>query len=215
LFGEAFSGLAGTRPELGSLISGDDRDYYYVTLVVVVVCAAAVLALSRTRLGLYLRGMSESATALNTLGLNVNITRVIVFATSAFFAGVAGALYIGQIGRLSALSFNAAYSLLYLAVFVVASVLPGMLVPAIVAAGLLVVLPSYISSVTLEVQSMLFGGSAVVMAVLADRSALWAAWRARLDSRLDATVASGERRIRSGPMPARTAMARSSAGGQR
>lgn len=204
LFGQSFGGIEGRRPELGGLLSpSNDIDFYYVVLFVVLLSAAAILLLCRTRLGLYLRAMAGSSTALNTLGLSVNISRAIVFAVSAFFAGIAGALYLGQIGRLSALSFASSYSLLYLAVFVVAGVLGGMVVPSLVAAFLLVVMPSYMTSVTLEIQSMMFGSVAVLVAVLSDREIGLVRIRRRLDGWLDRAEESGVRRRLVGPVAAR------------
>lgn len=201
LFGQSNNGLPGRRPSLGSLLEpGNDKHYYYVSLVVVLSSAALILLLCRSRLGLYLRAMAGSSLALNTMGLNVHVTKAIVFAISAFFAGVAGALYIGQIGQLSALSFSSSYSLLYLAVFVVAAILPGLLLPSFVAAGLLLVLPSYLTSVTLEVQSMLFGSVAVLIALVGDRRPDWPALKRRADARLDRALAAGDRRRGWGPM---------------
>jgi len=101
--------------------------------------------------------MADSPTALTTLGLGLNVTRALVFSTSAFFAGIAGALYIALSGSVSGVSFNSAYSLLYLAVLTVAAVASDFVVSAFLAAGLFLVLPSYFGSITLEVQTMLFG----------------------------------------------------------
>ena len=52
---------------------------------------------SRARLGRVLRGLSESPTAVSTMGLSTNTTRVIVFCISAFLAGMSGILYAGSV----------------------------------------------------------------------------------------------------------------------
>ena len=60
------------------------------------------------------------------MGLGLHVTRVLVFSVSAFFAGVAGALYMSQTTRLGAPSFNSLNSLLYLAVVVAAGAVVGL-----------------------------------------------------------------------------------------
>jgi ABC-type branched-subunit amino acid transport system ATPase component/branched-subunit amino acid ABC-type transport system permease component len=88
-FTELASGRAMPRP---NGFESDER-YYYVVLAFLVVTALAMVAIDRARLGRVLRGMSESSTAMSTMGLNTTLSRVIVFCISSFFAGIAGILY--------------------------------------------------------------------------------------------------------------------------
>jgi ABC-type branched-subunit amino acid transport system ATPase component len=52
-----------------------------------------MVGLHRARLGRLLRGLAEAQTAVSTLGLNTNVTRLIVFCLSGFLAGIGGTLY--------------------------------------------------------------------------------------------------------------------------
>jgi ABC-type branched-subunit amino acid transport system ATPase component/branched-subunit amino acid ABC-type transport system permease component len=70
-----------------------DRAWYYVTVAFLLLAVGAILAIRRSRLGRIVRGLSESTTAVTTLGLNANTTRIIVFCISGFMAGIAGVLY--------------------------------------------------------------------------------------------------------------------------
>ncbi|MDQ1726776.1 MAG: hypothetical protein QOK14_821 [Frankiaceae bacterium] len=70
----------------------DQKQFFYVVLAVVVVAAGLVVAVQRSRLGRVLQGMSGSPTAVAAMGLNVNVTKVVVFCLSAFVAGIAGVL---------------------------------------------------------------------------------------------------------------------------
>lgn len=70
-----------------------DRSFYYVVLGFFIFAVICILLLRSSRLGRVVRGMSESNTAVNTLGLNTDMTRTIVFCISGFFAGLAGILY--------------------------------------------------------------------------------------------------------------------------
>jgi ABC-type branched-subunit amino acid transport system ATPase component/branched-subunit amino acid ABC-type transport system permease component len=70
-----------------------DKAYYYVVLAVLVAVSLLMVAIHQGRLGRVLRGMSEAPRAVATLGLSVNVTKVIVFCVAAFIAGLAGVLY--------------------------------------------------------------------------------------------------------------------------
>ena len=87
------SGRAVPRPSIGS----SDKTYYLLVLALTVLTALVMVAIHEGRLGRVLRGLSDSPVAVATMGLNTNITRVIVFCLSAFFAAIAGVLYAASI----------------------------------------------------------------------------------------------------------------------
>lgn len=70
-----------------------DLQFYYVALLVLIVVGLVMLLIHSTRLGRVLQAMSDSPTAVGVMGLNTDMTRVIVFCISAFFAAVAGIVY--------------------------------------------------------------------------------------------------------------------------
>jgi ABC-type branched-subunit amino acid transport system permease subunit len=146
-----------------------------------------LLAMRRAQLGRFFRAMADSPTALTTMGLGINVTRLIAFVVSAFFAGIAGALYIVQIGTATPVSFPATNSLLYLAVLTVAGAVSGYLTSAFLAAALLIVVPSYVS-LSPDVQSMLFGAVCVLAALVSDGRIDWAGLKARFGARVEAAA---------------------------
>jgi ABC-type branched-subunit amino acid transport system ATPase component len=89
MFTSLGEGRAMPRPS----IAGTDKAYYYLVLALVVVTALVMVAVHAGRLGRILRGMADAPLAAAVLGLSTNVTRVIVFCISAFFAAVAGVLY--------------------------------------------------------------------------------------------------------------------------
>ena len=196
------AGLRAPRPRIGSLNPNDPETWYYIVLAVVAVCCAALVLLRRSLLGRFLRAIADSPTALTTLGLGVNVTRVLVFAVSAFFAGIAGALFAMQIGRVNYISFPAVNSLMYLAILTVTGAVSGYVTSAFLAAFFLAVMPSYLTGITFEIQSMLFGGVAVAAALISDRVGVGAAAGARLRQWLGRAAEVSERR-RSGAGPVR------------
>ncbi|WP_234293584.1 branched-chain amino acid ABC transporter permease, partial [Nocardia jinanensis] len=98
----------------------DDRSYYYVVLGVVVLTAVIVVVLTETRLGRLGRGMADSPVAIATSGLDLRVTRVLVFCISAFFASVAGALLGVLLTTATAESYPSFQSLVLLAVLALA-----------------------------------------------------------------------------------------------
>ncbi|MGW6007863.1 ABC transporter permease subunit [Streptomyces sp. NPDC055210] len=85
------TGIGRAMPRPGGFES--DRAYYYVVLAFFVVTAVVMVVIHRGRLGRVLKGLAESPLAVRTLGLDVNLTRLLVFCIAGFFAGVAGILY--------------------------------------------------------------------------------------------------------------------------
>jgi ABC-type branched-subunit amino acid transport system ATPase component/branched-subunit amino acid ABC-type transport system permease component len=71
----------------------DDKAYYYLALAILFGSCLLVSAIQRGRLGRMLRGLGEAPTAVGTLGLTANMTRVIVFCVSAFLAGIGGIVH--------------------------------------------------------------------------------------------------------------------------
>jgi ABC-type branched-subunit amino acid transport system permease subunit len=169
----------------------------------VVVCCSALVLVRRTLLGRFLRAIADSPTALTTLGLGVNVTRVLVFSVSAFFAGIAGALFAMQIGRVNYISFPVINSLMYLAILTVTGAVTGYVTSAFLAAFFLAVMPSYLTSITFEIQSMLFGGIAVAAALISDRVAVGAGIATRFRGWLSRAADSSEARRGQGTGPAR------------
>ncbi|MBA2950828.1 branched-chain amino acid ABC transporter permease [Streptomyces himalayensis] len=91
-------GATGTLPATRPALLAGDTAFYYVLLAAAVAGSLMVAAIGRSRLGRLLWAMADSPTMLSTLGLGlgVNVTRVTVFAISAFVAGIAGALHASQ-----------------------------------------------------------------------------------------------------------------------
>jgi len=213
MFGNHASGLVGRRPEFGPIHANSDTAFYYVLLAVVGVSCAVLVAVQRARLGRFLRALADSPIALSTMGLGLHVTRVLVFSLSAFFAGVAGGLYMSQTTRLGAPSFNSLNSLLYLAVVLAAGAFSGFVTSAFLAAAALVVVPNYLTSVTVEVQSLLFGAAALAAALVADGRVDWSVVGARWSAWAQRTIEGSRELRRRSPVRDRELQAHAAAGG--
>jgi branched-subunit amino acid ABC-type transport system permease component len=158
MFGTS-TALKTARPHMFNLQS--DRGYYFLLLACGLLGMGFVTMIERARLGRLLRGMSDSPTALSTLGTNTNVTRVLVFCASAFLAGVSGALVAGLFPSISSAPFPYLQSLIVLAVLMISGrrTIPS----AIIATFLLTIPAGYIHGSRVgDIEQMVFGLAAVV-----------------------------------------------------
>jgi branched-chain amino acid transport system permease protein len=75
--------------------------YYYLALATLFICFMLCRAFVRSPVGTAVIGIRESEQRAEALGYNVRAYRIIVFAVSSAFAGLAGALYAGFAGFVS------------------------------------------------------------------------------------------------------------------
>ncbi|HEY3673953.1 MAG TPA: branched-chain amino acid ABC transporter permease/ATP-binding protein, partial [Acidimicrobiia bacterium] len=170
MFGPTSEGIKAARPsfDLGPFHAGTDTGIYFVILVVVVVIAVGVAVLSETRLGKLLRAMGDSPLALETAGLNVNVTRVIVFCISAFIAAISGALTASLFTYAIGNNFPSFSSLTLVALVVV--IVFGEPWYAFIASAVIVLVPLYVTwgNIGLYITA-LFGAGAVLMPAFRDK----------------------------------------------
>ena len=102
------------RVDLPLLSTTGDRGFFLLSAVAFTACALGVLAVRRGRYGRQLTALNDSPAACATLGLNINNTKLVVFAASAGLAGLSGALFGGLRGSVGPNDFVALGSLLLL-----------------------------------------------------------------------------------------------------
>lgn len=193
MFGPALI-VSAPRPTYGPFDGTSDIGLYYLLVTAAVICLVAMAALGRSRLGDVLRAMSESPTLLATHGLDVNVAKVLVFAISSFFAGVAGALAITQTGGASGVSFAPLFSLVFLAVLAISGT--RLIRSAVIASLLFAVAPGYLTSFDADRQSLAFGLAALCAALVLGSRGQMRAWVTR-------SVAAGETRLTRSPVRSR------------
>jgi ABC-type branched-subunit amino acid transport system ATPase component/branched-subunit amino acid ABC-type transport system permease component len=181
MFGPSANGLAEPRPELSWLPVYSDRGFYYLIVILATVTAGLVITLNRSRLGRLLRGMADSPTALSTSGSSVNVTRVLVFCLAAFLAAIGGALVGSAQGNISPVAYDPLLSLNYFVLIML--VLGGVPWYAVVAAGSLILIPSYIAGSTVStILQLVFGASVIFLAFAPKRSAELSPLQRKIDS---------------------------------
>lgn len=88
--GEA--GLSSMRMPSMGLTFGSTLEVYYLTLGWTVLCIALLYAYTRTPFGRLTLALRDNEQRIRFLGYNAHATKIVVFAISAMFAGVAGGL---------------------------------------------------------------------------------------------------------------------------
>jgi ABC-type branched-subunit amino acid transport system ATPase component/branched-subunit amino acid ABC-type transport system permease component len=95
--GFMFTTLATGRVMPRPSFAKSDASFYRFVLAVVLVLVLLIGLIHRGRLGRLLRGLGDAPTAVSTLGLSTNLTRIIVFCISASITAIAGILYGSQV----------------------------------------------------------------------------------------------------------------------
>jgi branched-chain amino acid transport system permease protein len=150
-FGKSFSGIAKVS----------DYRYVYITMVISIVVMYSYI---RSRYGRALIAIREDRIAAAASGINVTRTKVLTFTISAFFVGVAGAIYAHYITILVPTYFNFSKYSEFLAIVILGG--SGSLTGSIVAAPILSALPQLISYVLPEFASYRMLIYAVILVVV-------------------------------------------------
>lgn len=106
--GEA--GISSMRSPAWGLDFGDAIQVYYLTLVWVVMSIALLYAFTLTPMGRLTFALRENGHRLQFLGYNVHRLRVLVFALSAMFSGIAGGLQALNLESANYVLFDMHYS---------------------------------------------------------------------------------------------------------
>lgn len=114
-----FTGLSIASTNLGPIAMNGPRGMYYFCFVVVVICVAAILSFLSTKTGRSIMAVRDSEAAAAAMGINVARTKVVLFTTSAFFAGIAGDLFARVQGLVQPADFPLSFSLFFLAAVIV------------------------------------------------------------------------------------------------
>ena len=150
------------RPEIFGVSMDGDRAFYGFVLLLVLAGVAAVEVVRITRLGRVLRALADSPVAMQSLGINPVVPRVLVFCFTGFLAAIAGGLLGTLTLSVNAQTFDFFQSLVWVAALVAAG--PSSLGGAVLAAVLLVWVPAVVGSPTVvEWQPIAFGIAAIFL----------------------------------------------------
>jgi len=107
-------------PALGlSFVLKSDIAKYYLILILTVILVILAKNILKTRAGRAFVAIRDSDIAAEVIGINLPMYKTLAFATSAFYAGIAGGLYGFLLGFFDPFTFNLALSIVFLAMAVV------------------------------------------------------------------------------------------------
>ena len=121
-------------------ITGTPKDSTYVIgFVLIFITLIVILNLVNSRSGRAIMAIRDNRIAAEATGINITKYKLIAFALSAFFAGVAGVLYSHNLSSLVATKFDYNYSILILVFVVLGGI--GSMRGSVIAAVILTALP--------------------------------------------------------------------------
>jgi hypothetical protein len=129
---------------------------YAVVGVVFAVIALLIVNFKRATAGLVFASIRSSEPASLTSGISIVQAKLILFATSAFVAGLGGALYASVVGSATTRSFNALVGIVWLAVVVTWGV--RSVVGAILAGMIFAIAPTRLSVILILILFFIAGG---------------------------------------------------------
>ncbi len=135
---------------------GDRIEMYAIVAVVFGVLALLIVNLKRATSGLVFASIRSSEPASMTTGISIVRTKLILFAASAFVAGLGGALYASTVGSATPRSFNALIGIVWLAIVVTWGV--RSVVGALLAGMIYAIVPSRLSVILILMLVVVIGG---------------------------------------------------------
>jgi branched-chain amino acid transport system permease protein len=154
---EGSQGLTVIQPEApGWLGLADDQFLYLLILAFSAVMFLAAWSVTRGQLGRAVKAVRDAEIPASTLGVDLGATKTRVFAVSACYAGVAGALYVFAIGFVAPEAFTLTISFAFLAAIVVGGL--ATISGALFGALFIQFVPVYASDVNDALTGVIYGG---------------------------------------------------------
>ncbi len=160
------NGMAVPDATLGSLVlTSDTNAFYYVCLAVAAIMTWVAVNIVNSRIGRAFVALRESEVAAETNGINLSRYKTIAFALSAFYTGLAGALYAQAVTFIAPDGFTIFLSIQFLAVIIIGGM--GSILGSILGAITLAVLPEIFAKLPAEWGApMVFYGAALILVII-------------------------------------------------
>ena len=162
---EGTQGLTVAQPTAPSWTGlADDQFLYLLTLAIAILMIALAWNLVRGQTGRAIEAVRDREIAAATVGIDLAGTKTRVFAVSAAYAGVAGALYVFAIGFVAPEAFTVTVSLAFLAAIVVGGL--ATISGAVFGALFIEFVPVYAADVNDALTGVVYGGVLIVFMFL-------------------------------------------------
>lgn len=112
-------GMMAPWASLGRYVFDSDTKYYYFVMPIAMLMTFLARNIGRTRVGRAFIAIRDNDLAAEVMGINLFTYKILAFAISAFFAGIAGALWGPFLGRISPEHFTLLDAIWYLGMIIV------------------------------------------------------------------------------------------------
>lgn len=118
---------------VGSLTLSSNTQYYYFLLILVLLSVFVSHSIEHSNLGRSFKAVRDDEIAAASSGINLTFTKVLSFALSACFAGIAGSLYAAMSTYISPDTFSFDQSIIFFAMVLIggAGTVPGPVIGAV------------------------------------------------------------------------------------
>ena len=167
------------HPVIGPYDLGSQQSLYYVILAGIGIVTFIALRLKDSRLGRSWMALREDEDVARAMGINHVTTKLLAFASGAFFAGLGGTLFAAKLSSAYPQSFQFLVSINVLALIIIGGMgsIPGVIVGGLVLMGLPDILREFA-----EYRYLVYGAVLVAM-MLIKPEGLWPEERRRLELR--------------------------------
>jgi branched-chain amino acid transport system permease protein len=147
------------------VLTSNTNGFYYVCLIVASLMTWVAVNIVNSRTGRAFVALRESEIAAQTNGINLAGYKTIAFAISAFYTGLAGALYAQAVTFIAPDGFTIFLSIQFLAVIIIGGM--GSILGSILGAITLVLLPELFAKMPAEWGApMIFYGAALILVIM-------------------------------------------------
>jgi branched-chain amino acid transport system permease protein len=165
------------RPRIGSLELATQQQLYYLILAGIAIAGFIAWRLKDSRLGRSWMALREDEDVARAMGINHVTTKLMAFATGAFFAGLSGTIFAAKLTSAYPHSFNLLVSIIVLSLIIVGGMgsIPGVIVGALALVGLPELLREFA-----EFRYLVYGAVLITM-MLVRPEGLWPEERRKLE----------------------------------
>ena len=165
------------RPKIGGFELASQTELYYLIMAGIGVAGFIAWRLKDSRLGRSWMALREDEDVAQAMGINLVATKLMAFATGAFFAGLSGTIFAAKLASVYPHSMNFLVSINVLCLLIIGGMgsIPGVLVGALALIGAPELLREFA-----EFRYLVYGALLVIM-MLTRPEGLWPEERRRLE----------------------------------
>jgi branched-chain amino acid transport system permease protein len=130
------------RPSVGGFVFATPQSFYYIILFFTLLTIFSTLRLIRSRFGRAFLSIRENELAAETVGVKTTYYKILAFAISSFYAGLAGSLYAHYVSYINPDAFTFGTSIDVLVMIVIGGL--GNVWGSVIGAFVITLLPEYL-----------------------------------------------------------------------